>query len=265
MRKRAGPASASGSAATAAPAAAKSRIAAPAAAKSRAAAPAAPRPRAGRPSRAAAEQLGERILEVATELLLKNGYGATSIETIASQCRVSKRTFYHRYAGKPALMTAVVVRLIDSLRPPAGVSLAEGEGLEAMLIHLAALILRAALTPRALQLHRLMVAESSRFPELAAAVAQAGGRQEAEHLIGQLLLRHGPRAPEPAAPDAAQARFAAQQFLQMVMSLPQLRALGLGAPMNAAELAAWPRACVALFLDGFTQLAAPTDGFPQRR
>ncbi len=205
------------------------------------------RPRGGRPSRAVAEQLREHILDVATEMLLTHGYGATSIEAIARRARVSKRTFYHRFPDKPALMSAVVVRLIDSLRPTADVALIEGRGLEQILVHLASLILRAALTPRVLQLHRLIVAESQRFPELAAAVAMAGGRQEAVTLISELLVRHG----RSAAVKATDATFAAQQFLQMIVSLPQMRAIGLGAPMKPAELDVWARNTVTLFLNGF--------------
>ncbi len=203
--------------------------------------------RSGRPSREAAEQLRGRILDVATELLLSHGYGATSIEAIARKARISKRTFYHRFADKPALMSAVVVRLIDSLRPPAHVPLVEGRDLEEILVHLAGLMLHAAVTPRVLALQRLIVAESKRFPDLAAAVARAGGRQEAVTLIGGLLQRYGGHG----AVEPAEAEFAAQQFLQMVVSLPQLRAIGLGTPMSPAELDAWVRATVALFLGGF--------------
>jgi TetR/AcrR family transcriptional regulator, mexJK operon transcriptional repressor len=209
------------------------------------------RRRSGRPSREAAGQLSDRILDAATELLLTHGYGATSIESIARRARVSKRTFYHRFRDKPALTSAVVVRLIDSLRPPAHVPLIEGQGLEEILVHLGSLILHAALTPRVLALQRLVVAESKRFPELAAAVAKAGGRQEAVALIGGLLLRHGQNA----AVESAQAGFAAQQFLQMIVSLPQLRAIGLGTAMTLEELDDWVRATVALFLDGYSRLS----------
>ncbi len=208
-------------------------------------------PRAGRPSRAAALQLREHILDVASKLLLTHGYGATSFETIARQARVSKRTLYDRFPDKPALMRAVVVRLIDSLRPAAHEPVIEGRGLEQILIHLALLVLRAALTPRALALHRLIVAESNRFPELAAAVAKAGGRQEAVALIGDLLGRHSQRTPIA----AADAEFAAQQFLQMIVSLPQLHALGSGTPMTPAELDSWARRSVGLFLRGYQRLA----------
>jgi TetR/AcrR family transcriptional regulator, mexJK operon transcriptional repressor len=216
--------------------------------------PAAAQPRAGRPSRHGSEQLRERILETATELLFSQGYGATSIEAIARHARVSKRTFYHRFEDKPALMNAVVARLIDGLRPPANVALIEGQSLEEILVHLAVLILQAAMKPQALQLHRLIVAEAQRFPDLAAAVARSGGRQEAVTLISELLRKHaGERTL--AVRDAI---FAAQQFLQMVVSLPRLRALGLGHPMTSAELDAWARGTVALFLGGFASLASQT-------
>ena len=209
------------------------------------------KPRLGRPPRDAAGQLRERILDVATELLFSHGYGATSIEAIARRARVSKRTFYQRFPDKAALMSAVVVRLIDGLRPPAHVPLIEGQGLDQILTHLGSLILHAALTPRVLQLQRLIVAESSRFPELASAVARAGGRQEAVALISELLMRHS----RGVLITPADAGFAAHQFLQMIVSLPQLRAIGLGAPMAPEELDAWVRGSVALLMDGYTGIA----------
>ena len=216
--------------------------------------PHAVRPRVGRPSREAAGQLRDRILDVATELLLSDGYGATSIEAIARRARVSKRTFYQRFSDKPALMSAVIVRLIDGLRPPTHVPLIEGENLEQILIHLGTLILEAALKERVLQLQRLIVAESGRFPDLASAVAKAGGRQEAVALISELLMRHTSARLAP-----SDAVFAANQFLQMVVSLPQLRALGLGAPMTPPELEAWVRGTVALLLRGYAGIATRPD------
>ena len=197
--------------------------------------------RGGRPPREQAAQLGEHILDVATELLLTGGYGATSIEAIARRAGVSKRTFYARFADKPALMSAVVVRLIEHLKPPGGAIRIDGATLEERLRALAALIVDAAVSPQALELHRLVVAESKRFPELAVAVERAGGRQLAVEIIGGLL------APLP----AAEAQIAAEHFLQMVVSEPRQRALGLGHPMTAAERAAWATQAVAIFLNGY--------------
>jgi TetR/AcrR family transcriptional repressor of mexJK operon len=203
--------------------------------------------RAGRPSNEEAGQLRERILDAATELLLNDGYGATSIESIARRARISKRTFYSRFRDKPALMGAVVTRLIDHQRPPADVPLLAGDGVAQKLEHLATLILRAALNPQVLALHRLIVAESGRFPDLAEAVASSGGREEAVALIAGLLLADRSGAPT----ETERVRFAAGQFLQMVVSLPQLRALGLGSAMQPPEIESWVRQTVGLFLDGY--------------
>lgn len=200
----------------------------------------------GRPSRAQSEKLGERILDAATSLLLAHGYGATSIEEIARRARVSKRTFYHRFEDKAALFGAVVHRIIERMRPRADVPLVEGADLPAILRRLADLILQAALSPQAIALHRLIVAESARFPKLAAVANENGAVEEATGLIAGLLEREA-RAGSIALRDPA---FAARQFLYMVITVPQRRAMGLGRPMSAGELRDWPRDVVRFFLEG---------------
>jgi len=207
------------------------------------------RGRGGRPSRDAAERLSDRILEVATELFLTDGFGATSIETVARRARVSKRTFYHRYPDKAALFGAVVRRIVERLRPSDDAGLFAGGTLEQILLRLARIILKAALIPESLGLFRVIVAESGRFPELAATVAGQGARQEGIVRIGALLERELGGITQEAA------RFAAAQFMFMVVALPQRRALGLGAPMTEAELDAWARDTVTLFLHGCGRLS----------
>ena len=201
--------------------------------------------RGGRPSRAQARQLGERILDVATELFLSHGYGATSIEAVARRARISKRTFYHRFEDKPALFVAVVHRIIDRLRPPADMPLLEGN-LRQILERLAGLILRAALAPQAVALNRMIVAESARFPKLASIVTERGVTGEAIRFIADILDREA-HAGNLSLNDP---RFAAEQFLYMIIALPQRRAMGLGVPMTPAEREAWPRQVVNLFLNG---------------
>ena len=201
----------------------------------------------GRPTSLQSEQLRGRILDAATSLFLTHGYGATSIDAVARSARISKRTFYHRFDDKADLFGAVVHRIVDRLRPPASVALIEGADLEEILERLAGLILRASLSEQAVALHRLIVAESVRFPQLAAVVARQGALEEAIALIAGLLHRQS-RKGKLTVPDAS---FAAGQFLYMVISLPQRRAMGMGAPMTTAELRKWPRDVVSLFLNGF--------------
>lgn len=202
--------------------------------------------RGGRPCRNASALLGDRILDVATELFLDLGYGATSIEQIAKRARVSKRTLYHRYPDKAALFAAVVRRIIDRLRPPDVAGLYIGGSLEEILGRLAQAIFQVALNPQALALHRVILAESGRFPELAAVVADRSGGREAVESISALLQRDATH--KRLSLDAS--HFAARQFLQMVIAWPQRRALGMGEPMTPAELDAWTRQTVNLFLNG---------------
>jgi TetR/AcrR family transcriptional repressor of mexJK operon len=202
--------------------------------------------RGGRPSRADALRLRQRILEVAAALFFAEGYASTAIEAVAARAGISKRTFYHRFEGKAELFAAVVHEIIQQIRPPAGVPLIEGATLRDVLRRLAGMILRASLSPQAIALHRLVMAESARFPELVRAVDGDGSTREATTLIGGLLASDAGNS-QLGALDRA---FAAEQFIFMVVTVPQRRAMGFGTPMTAAELEAWADKVVALFLGG---------------
>jgi TetR/AcrR family transcriptional regulator, mexJK operon transcriptional repressor len=236
----------------------------------------------GRPTAAAAAQLAERILEVATRAFLSHGYAASSIETIAASAGVAKRTLYARWHDKPALFRAVLERLMarwlatpeapSPERPaperpaperPAPEPLASdrvptasgrlakadrpaaADRLESALLQSATRVLAVALQPEALALHRLMIAESGRFPELAEMVRQSGaaaGMARISNLLAAETLA-GRLAPlDPA--------IAAEQFLYLVLTGPQRRALGLAPPLDADTQAAWAGQAVALFLHG---------------
>jgi TetR/AcrR family transcriptional regulator, mexJK operon transcriptional repressor len=208
--------------------------------------------RGGRPSRADALRLRERILVTATELFLAEGYGSTTIESVAARAGISKRTFYDRFDDKAVLFAAVVHRIIDEIRPPPEVLLIEGATLPEILRRLAGFMLHAALSPQAIALHRLVNAESVRFPELMRAVVSDGSTREGIALISELLareLRHVKLSEEDRA-------FAAQQFIYMVVTLPQRRAMGFGTPMTPAELESWADKVVGLFLHGCRGLGA---------
>jgi TetR/AcrR family transcriptional repressor of mexJK operon len=138
------------------------------------------------------------------------------------------------------------------------VPLIEGATLRDVLRRIAVLMLRAALSPQAIALHRLVMAESVRFPELVRAVHRDGSTREAISLIRGLLAREpresrGPRMAKLCAESRA---FAAEQFIFMVVTLPQRRAMGLGTPMTAAELEIWADQAVDLFLHGYRGWAA---------
>ena len=199
----------------------------------------------GRPSRLQSAQLSERILDVATGLFLRDGYGATSIEAIARHARISKRTFYHRFRGKEALFEAVVRRLIERWMPRFEVDPLAAGGLAETLRRTAEHMLRTALTPEALALHRMAIAEATRFPALARILHDFGATAGIE-----LIARHLEAGIARGEIRPIDARFAAEQFIMMVVTVPRRRALGLGLPFGPADSPAWVDATVALFIDG---------------
>jgi TetR/AcrR family transcriptional regulator, mexJK operon transcriptional repressor len=203
------------------------------------------RGRGGRPSRQQSAQLADRILDVAEKLFLSHGFGATSIEAVAKQAGISKRTFYHRFPGKERLFEAVVRRLIERWLPPFDTGLLSPPDLADALRDAAEYMLRIALTPEALALHRLVIHEAQRFPSLARIMHDLGAASGIERIAGHLepRIKSGElRAIDP--------RFAAEQFILAVITGPQRRALGLGIPLTAAEIAAHAGNAVMLFLDG---------------
>ena len=198
----------------------------------------------GRPTAKAAALLESTILDTSTAAFLADGYAATTIEAIARSCGVAKRTIYARWSGKPALFRAVLQRLMAKWLSTAG-DWAEADGLEAALLAAAASILKVALTPEAVALHRLLIAETARFPELPLMMHQAGASAGTVR-IAALLDRAVARGALP----KQDTLFAAEQFLHLVVVGPQRRALGLGQPLDEARTDAWCRASVAIFLVG---------------
>jgi AcrR family transcriptional regulator len=201
--------------------------------------------RGGRPTRHQAAALGDTILDVATDLFLSRGFGATSIEAVAGRARISKRTFYHRFRDKAELYTAVVRRLLQHWLPEVEAVFEEPGPLDAVLERLAKRMLAVALSPQALALRRLLQAEAERFPELVDIAMGQGGARVIERITA--LLEEERRAGRVALADC---RFAATQFQEMIISIPLRRAMGFGTPLSATERDEWAVKSVALFLHG---------------
>lgn len=199
----------------------------------------------GRPTRDEAAALGDKILDAATTLFLSDGFGATSVEAVARKARISKRTFYSRFDDKAALYRAVVQRLLQRWLPQFEQAFDAPAPLAVVLERSARRMLSVALTPEALALRRLLLAEAERFPELVEIVIAQGARRGIERIAA--LLEEERRAGHVALEDC---NFAAAQFQEMVLAIPLRRAMGFGAPMTEDEQASWARQCVALFVNG---------------
>jgi AcrR family transcriptional regulator len=125
------------------------------------------------------------ILDAATEVFLQGGYLGTNMDEIAALSGVSKQTVYKHFASKEALFVAVVTSmtraagdLVHEDRPV----LDDGDDVAAYLRGYALTQLTVVLTPRLMQLRRLVIGEVNRFPDLAR-VLYEGGPQRAIALL----------------------------------------------------------------------------------
>jgi AcrR family transcriptional regulator len=200
----------------------------------------------GRPTAEAAVLLETSIVNAATAGFLADGYAATTIEAIARTCGVAKRTIYARWSGKPALFLAVLERLMAKWLSTTG-EWALNQDLETALDDAAARILAVALTPEAIALNRLLIAESARFPELQLLMRLAGAAEGTIRIAAIL-----DRAAAAGTLLKLDTIFAAEQFLNLVLTGPQRRAMGLGPKLDEQQLEAWRVAAIRLFLKGIS-------------
>jgi AcrR family transcriptional regulator len=131
--------------------------------------------RTGRPAKQAAQALGDHVLAVADALFVQNGYGGTSMATVALQAHVGKQTLYRRFPDKAALFREVVRRRIDDMfeAVPVPPSSAADPLIELKAIASAALDF--VLAPDFARLYRIVIAEALIFPELGSAAADKWG------------------------------------------------------------------------------------------
>lgn len=127
---------------------------------------------AGRPTLAEIERRKENVLVIATELFARQGYAETSLAEIARQAGVATRTLYHHFGDKEELFREVIsVRTSN----PAGdrPRLIPGETCQDLLFRTANYITDSAIQERSVDIMRLMLAESRRFPELTKKVSDS--------------------------------------------------------------------------------------------
>lgn len=109
-------------------------------------------------------------MEVATDLFVEQGYAATSLVDIAKGAGVATRTLYQHFGDKEALFREVIFARDTGaiIKPP---SVARDDTVHSALLRTAHYACDVALRERSVDLMRLMVAESNRFPLLMRQVA----------------------------------------------------------------------------------------------
>jgi TetR/AcrR family transcriptional regulator, mexJK operon transcriptional repressor len=119
---------------------------------------------------------GEAIAAAALRLFLRDGYERTSVDTIAAEAGVSKRTIYNRYGDKENLFLSVLretyASMMTTFRAIADKHLAEITDVEQDLTAFARETAHTLTTaPDRIALVRLILAEAPYFPALITAEA----------------------------------------------------------------------------------------------
>jgi AcrR family transcriptional regulator len=154
------------------------------------------------------------ILRAALDAFLDRGYLGTSVDEIAAAARASKRTVYSHFGDKEGLFREVIRGTIEPMQEALRRRLERAsrddprEALRSIARGLASIIV----TPEVVRLRRVVIAETDRFPDLAAEWHRLGPGQTVEQLAAHLGELDGLDIPD--------LRVAAEQLLWLVVSEP---------------------------------------------
>ncbi len=123
------------------------------------------------------ERKRRAILAAATDIFLQQGFLGASMDEVAARAEVSKQTVYKQFASKEALFIAVVGAMTGAAADVVQreiADLGERDDPEKQLLAYAERQLTVVMTPRLLQLRRLVIGEANRFPALGRALHEGG-------------------------------------------------------------------------------------------
>ncbi|MBV9509846.1 MAG: TetR/AcrR family transcriptional regulator [Caulobacteraceae bacterium] len=154
------------------------------------------------------------ILDVAREAFMAQGFAATSMSEIAARLGGSKGTLYNYFRSKEELFAAI---MIDTCEGPANAVFdhmpATDGDLRSALIELGCGFMSFLLSPPSMSVHRLVVAEAHRFPELGRIFYETGprtGQTKLEEFFRPVIARGQLKPCEPS--------LAARRFKDLVLS-----------------------------------------------
>jgi len=111
------------------------------------------------------DKLREHILEVAKDVFLEMGFERASMDVVASRAETSKRSLYAHFENKEKLFLAVIERvrgqMFSRLKTPGEYSEKAAEAL----VLFCGRYLEILLYHRSIQMSRVNIAETARFPE----------------------------------------------------------------------------------------------------
>jgi TetR/AcrR family transcriptional regulator, mexJK operon transcriptional repressor len=183
----------------------------------------------GRPTADERRTRETEILTAALGVFLRTGYGASTVDELAAAAQVTKRTLYAYYGDKAEVFAAMVRDLAAAVSLDAA---SDRDTLET----LAARIVSRLHSDELVGLHQLVIAESTRFPELALILHSSGDVRHIARLAQHIRVERDP-ASEP---------LAEPLFSLLLGERHRRRLLGIDPPPTPAQAAAHADAALAL-------------------
>jgi TetR/AcrR family transcriptional regulator, mexJK operon transcriptional repressor len=194
----------------------------------------------------------DSIVEAAADVFAREGFPGARTDEIAALAAVSKQTLYKHFPSKEQLFTEVVLST-SGLAAGLAVSLLDShpstaEETRAVLAVLARRFIQTIIRPEVIQMRRLVIAETERFPGMGRTYYAEGPERFTTTIAPWLKDRMDAGLLRPADP-----QLAAHHFTWLVISVPWNKALfcASDATFTAAELNHFADAGVEAFLAGY--------------
>lgn len=200
----------------------------------------------GRPQVRSDEETRDLILDAANQQFMKAGYAPANISIIAQTAGVSTKTLYRLFPAKADLFSDVISKTINDYMLASDFEqlahLPLRESLEKLLIAYG----RLTLSNETIIITRLVLSESERFPEIAAAFFAQAIQKTSKAMEDWLQTRIASQEIE------VQDVHTAIGMLRGMMVMEPQRAVMLGQAEEIAddEIVARARTCAQLFLEG---------------
>lgn len=186
----------------------------------------------------------QAYVAAAQRLFFAHGYGATSMNAVAAAVGGSKTTLWNLFPSKLALFEAVVDDVVRDYGAALTVDLDSAPDVETGLERMGYSIMETIMSDAVTELHRLVMGEAGRVPELGRAMFERGPGPGMARLAGWLARQMQAGALRPGDP-----ALAAQQFSGLCRAgVVDRHLMGMVGPDDLAEGRREVRAATATFL-----------------
>jgi AcrR family transcriptional regulator len=193
----------------------------------------------------------EVILKIAHEVFVQDGYAASSMSSIAAKVGGSKGTLYNYFRSKAELFVAVIQHQCE-LHQNQLFDLPE-QDIGSYLHEIAGRFARLMMSEEVITIHRIVVAEATRFPEIGEALYEAGPKRGKKRLIEYLQ-----RAMDDGRMKQADPERAAEQAMELALAgIYRRRLWNVGPIPTEAEIDANIEAGLATFRAAYGISPAP--------